>query len=116
MLTMVLREAGGPLVPERRPDPVPGPGQVRLKVSACGVCRTDLHIVDGDLAPRRPTIIPGHEVVGIVDAIGPGVERGARRSAKRAVRRRGCSGQRRAAPTTITGGPFRRDDFRPGPT
>ena len=73
MLTMTLREAGGALVSERRPAPLPGPGQVRLKVSACGVCRTDLHVVDGDLPSRKPTIIPGHEVVGIVDAIGPGV-------------------------------------------
>lgn len=73
MLTMVLREAGGPLVAERRPDPVPGPGQVRLKVSACGVCRTDLHVVDGELPPRRPAVVPGHEIVGVVDAVGPGV-------------------------------------------
>ncbi len=73
MLTMVHREAGGPLVAERRRDPVPEPGQVRLKVSACGVCRTDLHVVDGDLPARRPTIVPGHEIVGVVDAIGPGV-------------------------------------------
>ena len=73
MLTMVLREAGAPLVAERRRDSVPGPGQVRLKVSACGVCRTDLHVVDGDLPARRPTIVPGHEIVGVVDAIGPGV-------------------------------------------
>jgi propanol-preferring alcohol dehydrogenase len=73
MLTMVHREARGPLVAERRRDPVPGPGQVRLKVSACGVCRTDLHVADGELPPRRPTIVPGHEIVGVVDAIGPGV-------------------------------------------
>ena len=73
MLTMVHREAGGPLVAERRRDPVPEPGQVRLKVSACGVCRTDLHVVDGDLPARRPTIVPGHEIVGVVDAMGPGV-------------------------------------------
>ncbi|WIY68137.1 zinc-dependent alcohol dehydrogenase family protein [Aquidulcibacter paucihalophilus] len=73
MLTMVLREAGAPLVAERRRDPVPGPGQVRLKVSACGVCRTDLHVVDGDLPPRRAAVVPGHEIVGVVDAIGPGV-------------------------------------------
>jgi len=54
MRTMTLREAGGPLVPERRPDPVPELGQLRLKVAACGVGRTDLHVVDGDLpSPRR---------------------------------------------------------------
>lgn len=74
MLTMVHREAGGPLVAERRPDPVPGPGQVRLKVSACGVCRTDLHVVDGELPSRRPAVVPGHEIVGVVDAVGPGVD------------------------------------------
>lgn len=53
---------------------MPGPGEVRIKVSACGVCRTDLHIVDGELANPQLPIIPGHEVVGRVDAIGPGVD------------------------------------------
>ena len=55
-------------------DPEPGQGEIRLRVRACGVCRTDLHIVDGELAPRRPTVIPGHEIIGVVDAIGPGVK------------------------------------------
>src|SRR5207253_435195 len=45
----------------------PGPGEIRVRVSACGVCRTDLHLAEGDLAPRRPRTVPGHEVVGIVD-------------------------------------------------
>ncbi len=57
------------------PDPVPGPGEVRVAVSACGVCRTDLHLAEGDLEPRRPRTVPGHEVVGVVDALGPGSER-----------------------------------------
>jgi len=73
MLTMALHGSGGPLVAERRPDPIPGPGQLSLKVSACGVCRTDLHVVDGDLPPRRSVIVPGHEIVGVVDAVGTGV-------------------------------------------
>ncbi|HYD27704.1 zinc-dependent alcohol dehydrogenase family protein [Brevundimonas sp.] len=70
---MALRDSRGLLVAETRPDPEPGPGQVRLRVSACGVCRTDLHVVDGDLAGHRPAIVPGHEIVGVVEAIGPGV-------------------------------------------
>src|SRR5450755_4638843 len=66
---------GAPLVMVERPDPVPGPAQVRLAVSACGVCRTDLHLAEGDLAPRRPGTVPGHEVVGRVDALGEGAQR-----------------------------------------
>jgi propanol-preferring alcohol dehydrogenase len=54
--------------------PEPGAGQVRLRVVACGVCRTDLHLAEGDLTPRRPFTIPGHEVVGRLDAAGPGVD------------------------------------------
>ena len=64
----------GPLVEVERLIPEPGPGQVRLRVSACGVCRTDLHLCEGDLAPRRPGVIPGHEIVGVVDALGPDVD------------------------------------------
>ncbi|MGH3546991.1 MAG: zinc-dependent alcohol dehydrogenase family protein [Pseudonocardiaceae bacterium] len=56
-------------------DPLPGPGQLRVRVSCCGVCRTDLHLVEGDLAPRRPHVVPGHEVVGRVDALGAGADR-----------------------------------------
>jgi propanol-preferring alcohol dehydrogenase len=67
--------AGSPLVPTERPDPEPGPGEVRLRVTACGVCRTDLHLAEGDLAPRRPGTVPGHEIVGIVDVSGPGCDR-----------------------------------------
>jgi propanol-preferring alcohol dehydrogenase len=55
------------------PVPEPDHGEVRLKVVACGVCRTDLHLAEGDLRPKRPFTVPGHEVVGYVDAIGPGV-------------------------------------------
>jgi alcohol dehydrogenase, propanol-preferring len=67
--------ATGPLVPVERAVPEPGPGEVRVRVRACGVCRTDLHLAEGDLAPTRPLVIPGHEVVGRVDATGPGVTR-----------------------------------------
>ena len=73
MLGMVLRTPRTPLVAEACADPDPGPGEIRLRVRACGVCRTDLHIVDGELAPRRAAVIPGHEIVGVVDAIGAGV-------------------------------------------
>lgn len=69
MFAMALAEQGGRLEPVTRPDPVPGPGEVRLRVLACGVCRTDLHIVDGELPARRPAIIPGHEIVGVVDMV-----------------------------------------------
>jgi propanol-preferring alcohol dehydrogenase len=58
-----------------RPDPRPGPGEVRVRVAVCGVCRTDLHLAEGDLAPRAPGVVPGHEVVGVVDALGEGSSR-----------------------------------------
>jgi alcohol dehydrogenase, propanol-preferring len=66
---------GGPLERVERPEPVPGPGEVRVRVSVCGVCRTDLHLAEGDLAPKHPGVVPGHEVVGRVDALGPGATR-----------------------------------------
>jgi len=66
---------GGPLVRLDKDVPEPGPGQVRLRVSACGVCRTDLHLAEGDLAPRRPRVVPGHEIVGVVDRLGEGCTR-----------------------------------------
>jgi propanol-preferring alcohol dehydrogenase len=56
------------------PDRVPGPGEIRVNVAACGVCRTDLHVVDGELPDIRTPVIPGHEIVGRIDAIGIGVE------------------------------------------
>jgi propanol-preferring alcohol dehydrogenase len=62
-----------PLRQVRVPVPDPGPGQVRLKVAACGVCRTDLHLAEGDLRPKQLNTVPGHEVVGYVDAIGDAV-------------------------------------------
>jgi propanol-preferring alcohol dehydrogenase len=64
-----------PLVRVERPVPEPGPGEVRVRVRACGVCRTDLHLTEGDLAPRRARVTPGHEVVGVVDRLGPGATR-----------------------------------------
>ena len=67
--------ATGPLVRIERPDPVPDTGQVRVRVSCCGVCRTDLHLAEGDLRPRRHGVVPGHEVVGVVDAVGSGAHR-----------------------------------------
>ncbi len=73
MHAMVLNRIGAPLEWTERPDPLPGPGEIRLKISACGVCRTDLHVVDGELPNPRVPIIPGHEIVGRVDRIGPGV-------------------------------------------
>lgn len=62
----------GPLVSTERPDPEPGPGEVLVRVHVCGVCRTDLHLAEGDLAPKHPGIIPGHEVVGEVVKAGAG--------------------------------------------
>jgi propanol-preferring alcohol dehydrogenase len=66
---------GGPLHFGERPDPEPGPGEVLVRVRACGVCRTDLHVVEGDLPLHRPQVVPGHEIVGEVTALGPGCER-----------------------------------------
>jgi propanol-preferring alcohol dehydrogenase len=66
---------GHPLRLVERPVPEPGPGQVRVRVSVCGVCRTDLHLAEGELPPKRPSVTPGHEVVGRVDALGPGTSR-----------------------------------------
>lgn len=65
----------GPLHLVERPDPAPGPREARVRVEACGVCRTDLHLTEGDLAPRRPRTVPGHEIVGRVEALGPACER-----------------------------------------
>lgn len=71
---MVLARSGGPLQWTELPEREPGPGQIRVRVAACGVCRTDLHLLDGELPDIRLPIIPGHEVVGRVDALGDGVE------------------------------------------
>jgi propanol-preferring alcohol dehydrogenase len=70
---MVFASVGQPLRLEERPDPQPGPGEIRVRVEACGVCRTDLHIVDGELPDTRLPIVPGHEIVGVVEALGPQV-------------------------------------------
>lgn len=67
--------AGGPMSLVERPVPSPGPGEARVRVTACGVCRTDLHVAEGDLKPVRTGIVPGHEAVGVVDALGPGASR-----------------------------------------
>ena len=62
----------GPLELVEKPKPEPGPGEVRVRVAACGVCRTDLHVSEGDLPVHRARVVPGHEVVGRVDGKGPG--------------------------------------------
>lgn len=72
MWAMQLDAVGGPLRPVSRPLPTAGAGEIRIKVAACGVCRTDLHILDGEVPARLP-IVPGHEIVGVVESIGPGV-------------------------------------------
>lgn len=75
MRAMVLEALGRPLVLRHLALPEPGEGEVRLRVEACGVCRTDLHVVDGELPHVRPPVIPGHEVVGVVEKAGPGAGR-----------------------------------------
>jgi propanol-preferring alcohol dehydrogenase len=73
MRAMVLDKPGRPLVERERPLPAPGPGEILVEVDACGVCRTDLHVVDGELPEPKLPIVPGHEIVGRVSAIGHGV-------------------------------------------
>lgn len=73
MRAMVLDRPGTPLVARERPLPVPGAGEILVAVSACGVCRTDLHVVDGELARPALPVVPGHEIVGRVAALGAGV-------------------------------------------
>ncbi|PTM97335.1 zinc-dependent alcohol dehydrogenase family protein [Mycoplana dimorpha] len=73
MRAMVLRKVRTPLVEEERPDPQPAAGEMRMRVEACAVCRTDLHVVDGDLDQPKLPLVPGHEIVGIVDGVGAGV-------------------------------------------
>jgi propanol-preferring alcohol dehydrogenase len=75
MKAMVLEGPGEPLRQCELPDPLPGPGQILLDVHACGVCRTDLHILDGELDRPKLPLIPGHQIVGTVTALGAGVER-----------------------------------------
>ncbi|MDQ1282745.1 MAG: alcohol dehydrogenase, propanol-preferring, partial [Euryarchaeota archaeon] len=66
MIAMVLERPGEPLRKMRLPLPVPGPKQLLIKVHACGICRTDLHILDGELASPKLPLIPGHEIIGTV--------------------------------------------------
>ena len=73
MHAMVLKRVGAPLEWTELPDRPPGPGEIRVKVTACGVCRTDLHVVDGELPEPKVPIIPGHEIVGRIEALGVGV-------------------------------------------
>lgn len=74
MQAMVLEAPHRPLLRQSRPVPSPGAGQVLVKVGACGVCRTDLHVCDGELPEPRLPIVPGHEIVGCIEALGDGVE------------------------------------------
>jgi len=74
MRAMVLRWPHERLAMEQRPEPEPGPGQIRVRIEACGVCRTDLHVVDGELPDPKLPVVPGHEIVGRVEARGVGVE------------------------------------------
>lgn len=73
MQAMELDRPGVPLVMREREVPTPGPGEVLVEISACGVCRTDLHVVDGELPHPKLPIVPGHEIVGRVAAVGAGV-------------------------------------------
>src|SRR6266508_306005 len=73
MDAMLLEQQREPLRQADLPEPEPGPGQ--LRVNACGVCRTDLHIVDGDLTEPKLPLVPGHQIIGTVDEVGEGAER-----------------------------------------
>ncbi|WP_104667061.1 zinc-dependent alcohol dehydrogenase family protein [Ensifer adhaerens] len=75
MKAMVLEKPGTPLVLKTLADPRPGPGEIRIRVEACAVCRTDLHVVDGELDHPKLPLIPGHEIVGVVEAVGENVDR-----------------------------------------
>ena len=82
---MVLEAQRQPLLAADVPDPQPGGGQVLIRVHACGVCRTDLHVVDGDLTEPKLPLVPGHQIVGTIAATGEGVERFEDRSARRSA-------------------------------
>ena len=73
MQAMMLERTGVPLRLVERSDPRPAAGEVRVRVAACGVCRTDLHVVDGELPNPKLPIVPGHEIVGRIDMVGNGV-------------------------------------------
>ena len=70
MRAMVLERLGAPLAFVERPDPRPADGELRVRVAACGVCRTDLHVVDGELSNPKLPLVPGHEIVGRIDMVG----------------------------------------------
>src|SRR5262245_23923905 len=74
MRAMALEEARTPLVMRERPTPAPAPGDILIEIAACGVCRTDLHVVDGELPDPKLPIVPGHEIVGRVAAMGEAVK------------------------------------------
>jgi len=79
MKAMVLHDVAGietsPLKLQEVPTPSPGRGQVRLKVHCCAICRTDLHVIEGELPRQKMPIIPGHQIVGVIDAVGEGCRR-----------------------------------------
>ncbi len=75
MLAMLLEVPGSPLRPSSIPDPLPAAGQVLLRVRACGICRTDLHVADGELPEPKLPLVLGHEIVGEVASVGAGVDR-----------------------------------------
>jgi D-arabinose 1-dehydrogenase-like Zn-dependent alcohol dehydrogenase len=74
MRAMVFRKVGQPLAMEERPLPSPGEGEILVRIEACAVCRTDLHIFDGDLPNPKLPLIPGHEIVGIAEEVGARVD------------------------------------------
>jgi len=74
MRAMLLERLREPLKLVERADPLPSVGEVRVQVAACGVCRTDLHVVDGELPDPKLPIVPGHEIVGRIDLVGAGVD------------------------------------------
>ncbi|WP_102867031.1 zinc-dependent alcohol dehydrogenase family protein [Pseudovibrio exalbescens] len=73
MKAMVFHRKGQPLNLETWPDPEPGPNEIRVRIEACAVCRTDLHVIDGELTSPKLPLVPGHEIVGIVDRLGSNV-------------------------------------------
>src|SRR3954453_19882705 len=75
MRAMVLDSPGTTLQLRELPDPEPGPAQLLVRVHACGICRTDLHVVDGELTEPKLPLVPGHQIVGEVAGVGPGVTR-----------------------------------------
>ena len=75
MIAMALDRTGAPLTRIERAVGAPPRGHILLRVAACGICRTDLHVIDGELAHPKPHVIPGHEIIGRVAGVGPGVDR-----------------------------------------